>query len=126
MKSLIVCVDFDGTIVEHEFPDVGAEQPHAFRVLKRIIAAGHRLVLSTCREDTKRRMYLTEAIDWCKLGGVEFVSVNENRQEDDFREEGLRRKVFAHVYIDDRNLGGFPGWLEVEKHFLEKGWLTND
>jgi hypothetical protein len=31
---MIIGIDFDGTIVEHEFPDIGAPVEHAFMWLK--------------------------------------------------------------------------------------------
>jgi hypothetical protein len=47
---MIIGVDFDGTVVAHEFPkiwkSIGAE-----RVLRRLVDAGHRLVLFTMRSD---------------------------------------------------------------------------
>lgn len=110
-QSLLVAVDFDGTIVTHAFPKIGAPLRGAFETLRALQAAGHRLILNTCREN-RPRPYLAEAVEFCREHGVEFVSVNENRPDDDFRDGG-GRKVYAHVYIDDRNLGGFPGWAYV-------------
>ncbi len=117
--SLLIAVDFDGTIVEHKFPEVGPEILDAFRVLKRLQDANHRLILWTCRENEKKRKYLDEAVQYCTKRGINFVSVNCNRPEDDFRDGDLVlggcRKVFAHYYIDDRNIGGFIGWLKIEE-----------
>lgn len=122
MISKLIAVDFDGTIVHHRFPSIGEPLPHAFRVLKRLQDAGHRLVLLTCRENEKNRGYLDEAIDYCREHGINFVSANENRREDDFRDHNMVlggcRKVYADYYIDDRIIGGFPGWLEIERFFF--------
>lgn len=114
---MLISVDFDGTIVEHKFPEIGEPLEGAIETLKDLTAAGFRLILCTCREDNKRRKYLTEAVEFLKDLGVEFVSVNENTFDDDFRADykGLRRKVYAHCYIDDCNLGGFPGWDVVRE-----------
>lgn len=115
----LIVVDFDGTIVKHEFPEIGEPMPKAFEVMKKLQKAGYGLILNTCRENDKKRNYLDEAVDFCKENGIIFRSVNENLLEDDFREGKLRRKVYGHYYIDDRNLGGFPGWDEVEKILLK-------
>lgn len=120
-KARIVSIDFDGTLVDHEFPKIGALKPFALEVLTEMINRGYKLVLNTCREDTNSnsggiyedRKYLTEAVEFMRSHGIEFRSVNENHPDDDFRSGDIRRKVFAHVYIDDRNLGGFPGWDAV-------------
>ncbi len=115
---MIISIDFDGTIVRHRYPEIGEPLPGAFETMKDLVASGHRLVLNTCREDCPRRQYLTEAVRFCRDNGVEFVSVNETSLEDDFRyERGLRRKVYANCYIDDTNLGGFPGWEAVREEF---------
>ncbi len=115
-KSLILSIDFDGTVVKHAFPEIGEEQPGAFETLRLLQAAGHRLCLNTCRED-ERRPYLTEAVEYCRKNGVEFRSVNENHEDDEFRDK-VGRKMYAHVYIDDRNFGGFPGWDVIRKTLL--------
>jgi hypothetical protein len=113
----LIAVDFDGTIVEHEWPRIGPEMPGAFQTLRDLIEAGHHLILTTCREDVGHRIdkrYLTDAVNFCKDNGVEFVGVNETPIEHDFRQDWpTRRKVYANVYIDDTNLGGFPGWHVV-------------
>lgn len=113
---LISC-DFDGTIVKHAFPNIGEPMENAFEVMKKLQEAGFGLILNTCREDEKKRKYLTEAVEFCKKNGITFRSVNCNSREDDFRENG-GRKVYAHYYIDDRNLGGFQGWNWVEEQLL--------
>lgn len=113
----LVSIDFDGTIVHHRFPDIGEPMDGAFEVMKKLQDAGYGLILNTCREDEKKRAYLTEAVEFCQINGIAFRSVNENHADDDFRESG-GRKVYANYYIDDRNLGGFPGWAWVEKLLL--------
>lgn len=112
----LISIDFDGTITDHQFPDIGEPQEGAMETMRDLIAAGYILILNTCREDEKRRAYLTEAVDFCRKHGVEFASVNENRPEDEFRDKP-GRKVYASVYIDDRNFGGFPGWAAVREAF---------
>ncbi len=113
-KSLLIAIDFDGTICEHMFPDIGPPMPGAITVMSKLQTVGHRLILSTCREDEPgKRDYLTEAVRFCESHGIVFRSINENHPEDEFRAVP-GRKVYADIYIDDRNLGGFPGWAFVE------------
>ena len=119
---MIFAVDFDGTIVKHAFPDIGEPLPYAFQVLKGLVKLGHKLILNTCREDhptDMKKQYLSEAYAFCVKHGVYFRSVNENRLEDDFRDaKFLRRKVYAHNYIDDRNWpGGEPDWFKIGATF---------
>jgi sugar phosphate isomerase/epimerase len=121
--SKVVKVDFDGTIVEHQFPAIGEPLEEAFETLKDLKAAGYVLILWTCREDSCRyphKQYLKEAVEFCRKNGVEFDAVNEAIQEEDFRDDDFKlRKPYAHYHIDDKNLGGFPGWKIVRKVLLE-------
>lgn len=110
--SKIALIDFDGTIVDHAYPRVGNPMEMAFEVLNDMQKAGWLLVLWTCREGS----YLTDAVEFCRANGIEFDSVNEVPIEWDFRENGIRRKPYAHLHIDDRNLGGFPGWKVVKDY----------
>ena len=120
----IAVIDFDGTIVKHRFPDIGEPLTEAFEVMKDLQKAGWILILWTCREDPSDELrqefqFLTNAVEFCKKNGVEFDSVNETPLDLEFRTgDTLRRKVYGNVYIDDRNLGGFPGWEEVRKRLL--------
>ena len=47
---MTIAVDFDGTIVEHEYPKIGREKPFATETLKMLIADHHRLILWSVRE----------------------------------------------------------------------------
>ena len=103
---MLIAVDFDGTIVEHEYPKIGREIPFATETLKRLIQDGHRLILWTIRYGHT----LQEAVDWCKERGVEFWSVNSDFAEQDTEHEERSPKVKCDIYIDDRNVGGLPDW----------------
>lgn len=107
-NSKVIAVDFDGTIVEHKFPDIGKEMLFAFATLKALQQKGHKLILWTIRTgDTLRA-----AVDYCRQNGVEFYAVNKNYPEEEI-DERVSRKLNADIFIDDRNLGGFVGWSEV-------------
>lgn len=105
---MIIAIDFDGTIVEHRYPAIGAQRPFAFETLKALQKKGHRLILWTHR--TGRT--LEEAVKYCKDNGVEFYAVNSNYPEEKWDTQDSR-KILADVYIDDRNLGGIPPWGEI-------------
>ena len=52
---MLISVDYDGTIVRHAYPEVGEPIEGAIQTLKDLMAAGHFLILNTCREDERRR-----------------------------------------------------------------------
>lgn len=101
-----ISVDFDGTIVEHCYPEIGKERPFATLTLKKLMEEGHILVLNTAREGE----LLQEAVDWCRERGVEFFAVNANYPEETPESPDYSRKIKADYFIDDRNIGGLPDW----------------
>jgi len=106
--ALTIAVDFDGTIVEHMYPEIGNEMLFAFETLKALQKKGHKLILWTYRAGH----YLDEAVEYCRANGIEFYAVNKSYPEEILDDE-ISRKINADIFIDDRNVGGFPGWGEV-------------
>ena len=104
---MLIAVDFDGTIVEHRYPEIGKERPFAIATLKRLQAERHRLVLWTVREGE----LLEEAVNYCRERGLEFYAVNSNYPEEVRGENApVCRKLKADLFIDDRNVGGMHDW----------------
>ena len=108
LTGIKIAVDFDGTIVEHKYPKIGKERLFAFQTLKRMNELGACLILWTIRTGKE----LDEAVKFCRKNGVEFYAVNKNYPEEIF-DEKTSRKVDADIFIDDKNVGGFPGWGEI-------------
>lgn len=106
--NIKIAVDFDGTIVEHQYPEIGKERLFAFQTLKELEKRGVRLILWTFRTGTE----LDAAVEFCRKNGIEFYAVNKNYPEE-VMDESVSRKIDADIYIDDKNIGGFPGWSEV-------------
>ncbi|MFV0390497.1 MAG: BT0820 family HAD-type phosphatase [Paludibacteraceae bacterium] len=103
---MVIAVDFDGTIVKHEYPAIGKEIPFAIDTLKKLQAEGHhQLILWTVREGE----LLDEAVEFCRKRGLEFYAVNSNYPTEE-NVENQPRKINAELFIDDRNLGGIPDW----------------
>ena len=88
---MTIAVDFDGTIVEHRYPQIGEEIPFATATLKMLINERHRLILWSVREGK----LLEEAVEWCRERGVEFYAVNRDYPEEDIAHTGFSRKVKA-------------------------------
>jgi len=102
---MTIAIDFDGTIVEHRYPDIGKEMFFAFDTLKALKNDGHNLILWTYRHGK----CLEKAVEYCKGKGVEFYAINSS-YPGEVIEDMNSRKIIADMYIDDRNFGGFPGW----------------
>jgi hypothetical protein len=108
LTNLKIAVDFDGTIVEHAYPDIGKEKLFAFRTLRELQKKGAKLILWTFRAGND----LDAAVKYCMKNGIEFYAVNKNYPEEVF-DETVSRKINADIFIDDKNIGGLPGWGEI-------------
>ena len=104
---MIIAVDFDGTIVEHRYPEIGKEIPFAIATLKKLQAEQHLLILWTVREGE----LLEEAVNFCRKRGLEFYAVNANHPDEQIKATTAPcRKLQADLFIDDRNVGKLPDW----------------
>ena len=106
----VIAVDFDGTIVSHEYPNIGQEIPFATETLRMLAKDRHRLILWSVREGK----LLQDAVEWCKKRGVEFYAVNKDYpEEEQDKNNHFSRKIKAEYFIDDRNIGGLPDWGQI-------------
>jgi hypothetical protein len=113
---LTIAVDFDGTIVTHEYPKIGKEIPFAIDTLKRLQKYPDiLLIMWTVREGVQ----LEEAVEFCRERGLEFYAVNKNYPEEN-KEYPEPRKLKADLFIDDRNLGGLPDWGIIYRMIVSK------
>ena len=104
---MTIAVDFDGTIVTHEYPKIGEELPFATDTLKMLIREQHKLILWTVREGE----LLDEAVNWCRERGVEFYAINKDYPEEKKEwNNHFSRKLKVDLWIDDRNIGVLPDW----------------
>ena len=114
---MLIAVDFDGTIVENKYPEIGRELPFAVETLKMLQADRHRLVLWSCRQGR----LLDDALDWCRERGLEFYAVNSDYPEETFENNPyFTRKIKADLFIDDRNVGGLPDWGVIYQMITKK------
>ena len=104
-----IAVDFDGTLNESAFPEIGEVKEIHLEVhdaIRKLKEEGNTMILWTCREDDPERSYLTEAIEWCKKYGLEFDYVNENPASP-FGD--TKRKIYEDIYIDDKSINPILG-----------------
>ena len=121
----IVALDFDGTVVTHEYPEVGKDVPNAVKTLRRLVDTGCRIILWTMRSDET----LQDAVAWFTDNEIPLWGVNENPEQKEWTNSP---KAYAPLYIDDAALGcplkpacngerSFVDWFEVERQLEEKG-----
>lgn len=97
-ESIVIAVDFDGTVVDHRYPDVGADAPGAVEVLQALIENGARIILWTMRSGP----HLADAMAWFADHNIPLYGVQRNPSQDAWTDSP---KAYAHVYIDDAAYG---------------------
>lgn len=130
MNKNYICVDFDGTLVTHEYPEVGKELPGAVETCKALINEGHQLILWTMRSG----LTLQDAVSWCFERGITLVGVNKNPTQENWTNSP---KAYASLYIDDAALGAplnynpnfaarpYVDWDRVKEALHNSGYLLN-
>jgi hypothetical protein len=123
----VIAVDFDGTCVTHEYPRVG-NNIGAVPVLKKLIDAGHQLILFSMRSDKEQQ----DAVDWFAKNNIPLYGININPDQLSWTKSN---KAYAQLYIDDASLGcpliydtkiarrPFVDWVKVEEILKLKGLL---
>lgn len=114
---MIIGIDFDGTICEHKYPGIGKLLPKASEVINKIHEF-HKIIIITCRHTSQDIENMTMFL---KTHNIPYDLINEN-DPILIEQMGDCRKVFADVYIDDHNLGGFSSWEDVDGMFEELGY----
>lgn len=106
---MTVAVDFDGTLCEKRWPELGQPNKKLINHLIMMRKRGHKVILNTNREhydfiDRKgnKRDLLQEALDFCQDNGLIFDAVNENLPELIAIFGHDSRKISANIYIDDQ------------------------
>lgn len=97
MNFKIIATDFDGTLCENKWPDIGAPNYEVIDYLIEQRRCGCKIVLWTCRVGDE----LTNAVAWCRDRDLEFDAVNRNVKEVVELFGSDTRKIFANEYIDD-------------------------
>jgi hypothetical protein len=91
-------VDFDGTLCENAYPEIGAPNLSLIDKLISRRRLGAKVILWTCREGE----LLTRAVEFCRCYGLEFDAVNDNTEELKRAYGTNPRKIGADYYIDDK------------------------
>lgn len=130
-----ICIDFDGTCVEHQYPFIGGSIG-AEPVLKKLVKAGHKLILFTMRSNGPHKMPngeidrhgLDDAVEWFKKNDIPLYGIQRNPTQDEWTQSP---KAYGQLYIDDAALGcpliypkgkkSYVDWIKIERMLIEKG-----
>ena len=127
-----IVIDFDGTCVTHEFPNVGKEIG-ATPVLRELADAGHRFILFTIRSNNKRKnnYTLNDAIRWFLERDIPLYGIQVHPEQLLWTSSP---KAYGDLFIDDSALGcplivpengerPYVDWKTVRKLLVKRGIL---
>ena len=130
---MIIAVDFDGTIVDHKYPEIGELIPGAKETIQALQENGHRVFLWTMRGHRETgRDTLQEAIDFLQRNGIDIKYINRSPAQ-----FSTSKKQYANIYLDDSSFGA-PwrsrvknnsiafDWREVAEVFYGDGLITKE
>lgn len=116
---MIIAIDFDGTIVTDAYPGIGYLMPYAQDVIQRLHEEGNYIIIWTCRQGEA----LIDCVNYLIEHKVPFDRINRGAPHNVTQYGSDGKKIYADVYIDDKNLGGFPGWKEVGNQLLDPDYI---
>ena len=108
---MTLAIDFDGTICELSFPEVGKLRKNAHIYIRKLHKDGHKIIINTCRSGKYEGM----AQDFLDENNIPYDYINSNLPELITQYGQDCRKISADVYIDDKCLMGLPSWKKIYK-----------
>jgi ribonucleotide monophosphatase NagD (HAD superfamily) len=113
---MILAIDFDGTLHMGAWPAIGIPTPYAVEVMQKLKQDDHYLIIWTCREGKQQ----TEMVNWLLEHKIPFDRINDHDPEAIRKYGSDSRKVYAHLYIDDKQIGGLPAWTNIYEYVTKR------
>lgn len=118
-----LCVDFDNTICQSKYPEVGPPVKGAKEALTAFRALGFWVIISSCRtshfhynvyggdpgQPTLERDHVKAMVNWLDEQGIPYDEIDD----------GSRGKVSALIYFDDRGFRVQDNWNHIMKYVME-------
>ena len=112
---MIIAIDFDGTISTGRYPAIDGLREGAKEAIMSLYTEGHYIIINTCRSGQQ----LLDAINFMIHEEIKFDRVNDNHPVESAKYNNNSRKIFAHLYIDDKQIGGLPPWDSIYDYVTE-------
>lgn len=120
-KGKVIAIDFDNTMVLDDYPKIGQDNPMAVDTMKLMLERGHKIILYTIRQGEE----LDAAVKWCEDRDIELYGINKNKAQSSWNKSP---KIYAHYYIDDKNIGiplknGAVDWDKLQNDLKNLGLI---
>lgn len=97
---MIISIDFDGTIIKDNYPNITELLPNVKYVLQYWFNRSHNIIINTCRN----LQHAENAKNYLIQEGIPFDYFNENSPKNIERFGSDTRKISCDIQIDDKNL----------------------
>jgi len=94
-RKYAVAFDFDGTLCENRFPEIGEPKKEMIKLLEIFHENNWNIIIWTCRSNE----YQEKMGKWLDAKNIPYDYINEN-PDTYFKNES--RKIYADIYIDDK------------------------
>lgn len=126
-----IYLDFDGTVVEEEYPTIGKYNEDSLETVRKLQDAGHEIILNTRRADFNNSTF-EEAIEYLNASDKinKITNIQEYKIEPDYWDWKIHKRD-NELYIDDIT-PGIPliptgkyykkvDWKRLDEEFIENG-----
>lgn len=118
---MIIAIDFDGTIVTHEYPNIGKPLKGAIKTIKTMINNGHKIFLWTMRGSKRYngRDLLHEAVEYLEDNDIHLNGINRSPAQ-----FSTSPKQYADIYIDDAAISDICQYVDGNGRPMVDWWLV--
>lgn len=140
---MIIYLDFDGTVVEHEYPTIGLPVPNAMEVILKLQSKGHEIILNTYRANmggSALILALEYVNNHCEIVLKPIIATNEKIYPTMFMDDRDKIIIYKkpsgseYIFIDDSQAhiplidsvfarGKMVSWKHVELKLIDAGIL---
>ena len=114
---ITICVDFDGTVVEHCYPYIGNESPNCSEIMKRWIDEYEiGFILDTMRDGKE----LDEAVKWFEERGVDLYGVGKNPTQEKWTKSNKCHGIHLTKEVKDLYAENYKSLIKEIKEDVKK------
>lgn len=116
-RKCVIAIDFDGTIVENAYPQIGQLKKNVIEIINKLVKENNcEIIIWTCREGK----YLKDVISFLNKNTIPYHYINDNCDwaKQTFNYNANCRKVFADIYVDDKSIFSNINWNKIYNEII--------
>lgn len=116
---MTIYLDFDGTVLRHEYPNLGSYNEGCREVLIKLKEAGHDIILNTMRVEFRNNS-LDEAYQWLEEFIPELKNIKHTNHKIDPLLFDMDNIINNELFIDD-----IADNIPMKKYTVDSGWCVD-